>query len=207
MDIRGAALRVAERLGVLEEARTLRTRMRGMSFLAPDGREIDRSTEATFSSGRLDSDDIEVLRDDLVRLLYERTCADVECVFGDSVTALDQGGEGVRVDFAHGPSRTFDAVAGADGLHSTVRRLALGPEERFVRHLGSCVSVFGTENFLGLDNWQLWLRDGPSGSGIMPVRDNTEPRIAFGFESEPRAGQKRGRTRRETGYGVRADTA
>ena len=185
IDIRGAALDVMARMGLLERARRVRTRMRGMSVLDAEGREVERSTETTFSSGRLDSDDIELLRDDLVDLLHEHTRDGVEYVFGNSLTALEEDPHGVRADFAHGPSRTFDLVVGADGLHSAVRRLVFGPEEEFVRHLGVYVSVFGADNFLGLDDWQVWVRDGDTGYGAMPVRDNTELRIAFGFESGP----------------------
>ncbi|MFB6617849.1 FAD-dependent monooxygenase [Streptomyces sp. NPDC085524] len=185
VDIRGVALDVVDRMGLLERASGVRTRMRGMSVLDPEGNEVHRSTEATFSSGRLDGEDIEVLREDLVRMVHEHTREDVEYLFDDTITALEEQGAGVRVDFARHPSRTFDLVVGADGLHSTVRRLAFGPEEGFTHHLGSYLSVFGAENFLGLDDWQLWLTDGDTGFGIMPVRDNTELRVAFGFESGP----------------------
>ncbi|WP_432093268.1 FAD-dependent monooxygenase [Streptomyces sp. bgisy100] len=191
VDVRGVALDVLDRMGLLDRARRVRTRMRGMSVLGPDGHEIDRSTEATFSSGRLDSDDIELLREDLVRMVHEHTRAGVEYLFGDSVTALDEDGLGVHVGFAHAASRRFGLVIGADGLHSTVRRLAFGSEEHFARHLGSYLSVFGADNFLGLEDWQLWLRDGDAGFGIMPVRGNTELRIAFGFESAPLAPELR----------------
>lgn len=187
VDVRGVALDVVDRMGLLTQARDVRTRMRGMSILAPDGREVDRTTEATFSSGRLDNDDIELLREDLVQMVYEHTRADIEYLFGDSITVLDEDETGVRVDFTHGASRTFDLVIGADGLHSTVRRLAFGPEERFAHHLGTYLSVFSADNFLALDNWQLWLQDGDAGFGVMPVRDNTELRIAFGFRSAPLA--------------------
>ncbi|MEV6245978.1 hypothetical protein AB0M38_07215 [Streptomyces sp. NPDC051742] len=40
-------------------------------------------------------------------------------------------------------------------------------------------------SILAPDDWQTWLRDGDRGFGIMPVRDNTEPRIAFGLQSAP----------------------
>ncbi|MEU0840845.1 FAD-dependent monooxygenase [Streptomyces sp. NPDC005962] len=192
VDVRGVALDVVERMNLLEQARRVRTRMRGMSILDPEGREIDRSTEVAFSSGRLDSDDIELLREDLVRMVYEHTRTEVEYLFGDSVTALDENETGVRVDFAHGASRSFDLVIGADGLHSTVRRLAFGPEGRFAHHLGSYLSVFSAENFLALDDWQVWLRDGDAGFGIMSVSDNTELRVAFGFQSAPLASGLRG---------------
>ncbi|MEV3992071.1 FAD-dependent monooxygenase [Streptomyces sp. NPDC049837] len=187
IDVRGGALDVVDRIGVLERARELRTRIRGMSVLDADGREIGRSTEYALSSGRLDGDDIEVLREDLARLLYDRARedGDVEYVFGDGVTALTVSADGIRADFTHAPSRRFDLVVGADGLHSTVRRLVFGPEEEFARHLGSYLSVFSADNFLDLDNWQVWMRDGEAGFGIMPVRDNRELRVAFGFESAP----------------------
>ncbi|MEV5880652.1 FAD-dependent monooxygenase [Streptomyces sp. NPDC052101] len=185
IDIRGTALDVVERMGLLDRARALRTRMRGMSVLDGDGREIHRSTETTFSSGRLANDDIELLREDLVRLLHEQAGADVEFVFGDGVTALDQDRDGVRVAFEHGRPRTFDLVVGADGLHSAVRRLGFGPEERFSRHLGMHLAIFGADNFLALEDWQLWLRDGEAGYGIYPVRDNAELRISFGFGAWP----------------------
>jgi 2-polyprenyl-6-methoxyphenol hydroxylase-like FAD-dependent oxidoreductase len=91
----------------------------------------------------------------------------------------------VRVAFERGGPRTFDLVVGADGLHSNVRRLAFGPEEQFLRHLGTYVAIFSAENFLGLDDWQVWVRDGTPGYGVYPVRGNSEVRVTFGFESGP----------------------
>ncbi|MEV7189363.1 FAD-dependent monooxygenase [Kitasatospora sp. NPDC093102] len=185
VDIRGVALDVVGRMGLLDQARAHRTRMRGMSVLDGDGREIHRSTETTFSSGRLANDDIELLREDLVRILHEHAGADVEFMFADRITALDQDEDGVRVAFERGRPRTFDLVVGADGLHSAVRRLGFGPEEQFTRHLGMHLAIFSADNFLALDDWQLWLRDDEAGYGIYPVRDNTELRITFGFAGEP----------------------
>lgn len=185
IDIRGVALDVVGRMGVLAPLRQTRTRMRGMSMLDGDGNEIMRSTEHAMSSGRLDSDDIEVLREDLTRLLHERTVEDVEYLFGDSIAAIEQDEHGVRVEFERGQPRTFDLVVGADGLHSTVRRLAFGPEAEFVHHLGMYLAVFTTDNFLDLDNWQIWFRDGDAGGGIYPARNNTQLRVNLGFASEP----------------------
>ena len=185
IDVRGVALDVVDRMGLLGELQKSRTRMRGMSVLDGDGKELMRSTEHAISSGRLDSDDIEVLREDLTRLLSERTGDDVEYLFDDSVVTLDQDDHGVRVTFERAAPRTVDLVIGADGLHSTVRRLAFGPEADYIHHLGTYLSVYTMENFLGLEDWQLWFRDGDLGGGIYPARQNTELRVNLGFMSEP----------------------
>ncbi|WP_101785989.1 FAD-dependent monooxygenase [Nonomuraea indica] len=185
IDIRGVALDVADRMGLLAPLREVRTRMRGMSMLDGDGNELMRSTEHAMSSGRLDNDDIEVLREDLTALLFDRTRQDVEYVFGDSIATVQQDDHGVHVTFERGAPRTFDLVVGADGLHSTVRRLAFGPEKEFVHHLGTYLSVFTADNFLGLEDWQVWVREGRAGGGVYPVRGNTELRVNLGFEAEP----------------------
>ncbi|WP_406204186.1 FAD-dependent monooxygenase [Kitasatospora sp. NBC_01560] len=183
IDIRGVALDVIGRMGVTEQVRAVRTRMRGMSVLDPEGNEVHRSTEATYSSGRLDSDDVELLREDLVEILHDHTDRSVEFVHGDTVTDLREDEHGVHVTFEHGQSRTFDLVVGADGLHSRVRRLAFGPEEQYLHHLGLHIAIFSADNFLGLEDWQVWQRDGDAGYGIYPVRGNSELRVTFGWES------------------------
>lgn len=93
--------------------------------------------------GEFSGGDVEILRGDLARLLYERTAGDSEYLFGDSITTLAQRDTGVEVSFEHAPPRTVDLVVGADGIHSNVRRLAFGPEERFVRFGGHYYAVVG----------------------------------------------------------------
>lgn len=185
LDVRGVALDVLDRMDLLDRARRKRTAMRGMTMLDADGGELWRSTEMALSSGRFDSGDVELLRDDLTDLLRDRARDGVEHVFGDAVTALAQDDRGVRVTFRRGEPRVFDLVVGADGLHSAVRRLAFGPEERFLHHLGSYVAVFSTENFLDLDNWQVWLRGDTATYCAYPAHGNTELRATLGFTSDP----------------------
>jgi 2-polyprenyl-6-methoxyphenol hydroxylase-like FAD-dependent oxidoreductase len=186
IDVRGVALDVMDRMGLGEQMRAARTRMRGMSMLDSDGNELFRSEEHTISSGRLDSEDVELLREDLTAMVSEATKHRVEYLFGDSITALHQEEHGVRVEFERAGLRTFDFVVGADGMHSAVRRLVFGPEQEFVRHLGQYLAIFPAANFLELDNWQVWVQDQATGAGggIYPVRDNTELRVTLGFVSE-----------------------
>jgi 2-polyprenyl-6-methoxyphenol hydroxylase-like FAD-dependent oxidoreductase len=193
IDVRGVALEVLARMGLLADARQVRTRMRGMSMHDGDGNELWRSTEMTYSSGRLDSDDIELLRGDLTALLHERVRGEAEFLFDDSISALEQTdhgdgdgeGDGVHVTFASGTRRTFGHVVGADGLRSGVRRLAFGPESAYLRHLGSYLAVFTAPNFLGLDNWQVWVQGRSASYCLYPVNGNRELRATLGFTSQP----------------------
>ena len=182
IDVRGAALDVIERMGLMPRVRAVRTRMRGMTMYDGEGVEQWSSTEMTMSAGRLDSPDVELLREDLCTFLYEATRDRVEYVFGDTVTAVDPDG---RVEFERGRPASYDLVIGADGLHSTVRRLVFGPERDFLRSLRARLAVFSAPNFLGLDNWQIWLREGLRGYCVYPVRDNAEVRVIAGFEAGP----------------------
>jgi len=63
-------------------------------------------------------------------------------MFGDTVEALDDDGSQVSVTFRSGTRRRFDLVIGADGLHSRVRLLTFGAQERFENHLGIVVAAF-----------------------------------------------------------------
>lgn len=183
VDVRGVALEVAERMGVLPELRAAKTAMRGMAFVDGDGTELMSTTEMSLTGGPTDSPDVEILRDDLSEILLGVT-KDVEYVYGDSITAIDQTADGVDVTFQHGAPRTFDLVIGADGLHSAVRTLAFGPESDYVRHLGSYLAVFSTPNFLDLDHWQVFQQTTGKMAGIYSARHNTEARVVMGYESE-----------------------
>jgi hypothetical protein len=51
IDVRGAALTVAERMGILPEVRDAHTRMRGMSFVDGEGNTLMSTTEETLTGG------------------------------------------------------------------------------------------------------------------------------------------------------------
>ncbi|CAM3980427.1 FAD-dependent monooxygenase [Nocardiopsis rhodophaea] len=150
IDVRGTAVDVVERMGLLPAARRAYTQMRTFSTVKRDGRPGIEVSLALFGQDE-STPDVELMRGHLSQLLYQATRDDVEYVFGDSITEMTETAEGVRVSFENGAPRTFGLVVGADGLHSNVRRLAFGPEERFRRYLGRYISIFSVPNHLGLD--------------------------------------------------------
>lgn len=132
VDLRGTALVVADRMGLLPRIRQASTDVRRMSFVDGSGRTVASVPMRAFQQ----VGEVELMRGELAAILYEATRDDVEYLFGDSVRAMDQDAGGVAVTFDSGQQRRFDLVVGADGLHSAVRRLGFGAEHRFVRHLG-----------------------------------------------------------------------
>ncbi|WFB09388.1 FAD-dependent monooxygenase [Streptomyces sp. LX-29] len=187
IDVRGPALGVVERMGVLDRIRARCTDLRGMSVVDDDGVELFRTTERTMSGGEIDSPDVEILRDDLAEILFEASRGEgVEYLFGDSVAELEQNADGVRVRFQSGARRTYDLVVGADGVHSGTRRMVFGTDEECYRHLGSYLGVWTVPNHLGLDRWQVVYRMRGSvwGGMAMSVRDNKEVRVYVGIDAD-----------------------
>ncbi|WP_217698469.1 FAD-dependent monooxygenase [Streptacidiphilus griseoplanus] len=107
---------------------------------------------------------MEVTRSDLAAILYETSRQSAEFVFGDTMTAISQDDSGVDVTFEQTAPRRFDLVVGADGLHSTTRQLAFGPESEFIRHMGLYVATMPL--------------DGPADSRRDIVLHNTPGRMA-----------------------------
>ncbi len=181
IDVRGPALTVLERMWLRAAADHLRTRIRGASVVDRDGNELSRDTQSTPTGGLIANPDIELLRDDLVELLYEASKLNTEYVFDDSIVALEDDGASVKVTFERATARSFDLVIGADGLHSNVRRLVFGPEAQFIERLGTHAAIFTVPNFLDLDYWQTWHYGDNTMVGVYSARSNTEARAMVGF--------------------------
>jgi 2-polyprenyl-6-methoxyphenol hydroxylase-like FAD-dependent oxidoreductase len=127
--------------------------------------------------------EIEILRGDLSRVLYDDTRDGVEYIFGDRIAELTQDADGVDVTFAGGGRRRFDLVVGADGLHSALRAMVFGPHERFLRHLGRVMSFYTVPNEFGLDRWLIDYQESGSGrsAGLRPIQDATQGMAMFSF--------------------------
>ncbi|MEU7782856.1 FAD-dependent monooxygenase [Amycolatopsis sp. NPDC049159] len=146
VDFRGEQVKLLAAMGVLDDIRRYETAMGDQTMLGLDARPALTVPGAAWSG------EVEILRGDLARILYEHTKDDAEYVFGDRVTALTETAGGVDVTFRHGAPRTFDLVVGADGVHSGVRAAAFGPERDFRHDLGFGIAGFTAPNHLGLDH-------------------------------------------------------
>ncbi|ANY09397.1 FAD-dependent oxidoreductase [Pseudonocardia sp. HH130630-07] len=184
IDVRGAALGTAERMGVLDRIRAERVPPRVPDdVVGPDGAVRARFAVAWF--GDESPDDVEITRDRLADTLRAAVGDGARFRFGTEVTGLDQDDTGVTVTTTQGVDR-YDLVVGADGLHSSVRRLAFGPEERFVRHLGLYVAL------VSLDPGRAWRPGMFNAPGRMAsIRDDADGPLGMLMFRSPRLGDDR----------------
>ncbi|MFI5666053.1 FAD-dependent monooxygenase [Streptomyces sp. NPDC051704] len=185
VDLRGAGRTVIERMGLMDRARAESVVQSGLAFVDASGRATARMPADSFGGEGMVSE-IEILRGDLARLLYESTLPDTEYLFDDTVTGIDQDADAVTVTFETAAPRRFGLVVGADGPHSVVRALAFGPEEEFVRPLGLYTSWFTATDDLDLDGWYL-MHNAPGGlvASARPGRLPGEIKAGFSFRSKP----------------------
>ena len=182
VDLRGVSRVVVERMGLMAAVGERQMHERGLEYVRANGRRA-AAMPAELFDGAGPVAEIEILRGDLAGILADAT-GDIEYLYGDSIAKLDEDASGVEVTFAGGTQRRFDLVVGADGVHSRVRRLAFGPEERFVRHLGGYMSYFTIETPEPLNDWmKIYSAPGGRWVGLRPDHDPRFARALLAFRS------------------------
>ena len=198
IDFWGVGWEVAERMGLIPHLREVGYRMERIQFV--DGQSRVRSElggDVFFKA--LNDRFISLPRGDLAKAIYDLIAGKVEVIYGDSITQIAENADGVEVAFEHATPRTFDLVAGCDGLHSKVRQVVFGAEEKFEKYLGYETASFITDDYSRRDELT-YLSFGAPGRQISryALRGN---RTAFFFvfaRDEQRTGQNPKELLRET---------
>lgn len=171
IDFWGVGYQVAKRMGIEDQLRAAGYKIEHVRSVDSQGR-VKADLEVEAIRGLIGHDFTSLPRGELAAIVYRTVEGKVETVCGDSITAINDHSDGVRVDFERGEPREFDLLVGADGLHSNVRRLAFGAEQGVERYLGckvaACVvdgyqprdeSVYLTYNTIGRQAGRVALRD------------------------------------------------
>ena len=179
VDFRGEQIKLVRAMGLFDDLMAHETALREQVQLDPEGRPAF-TLPPGFTNGEL-----EVLRGDLARILYEHTKDYTEYVFGDRVASLAESADGVDVTFRHGAPRRFDLVVGADGIHSGVRTAAFGPEAKFRTDLGFHVAGFTAPNHLRLDHAGVLYNEPGIGAVITNHLDPETVTVGLSFRGDP----------------------
>jgi 2-polyprenyl-6-methoxyphenol hydroxylase-like FAD-dependent oxidoreductase len=135
IDFFGPGFDAAETMRLLPRLRDLAYNVTELNYVDRSGRPraaLDYQLMVNSLDGRL----ISLLRGDLALALYEELSQRVVQSYRCSVEALDERADEVTAALTDGTRWSGDLVIGADGIHSTIRELAFGPESNYLRYLG-----------------------------------------------------------------------
>jgi 2-polyprenyl-6-methoxyphenol hydroxylase-like FAD-dependent oxidoreductase len=146
IDFWGTGYDVAERMRLLTELRRHDLGVNEFRVVDKNGRRISGINQGAMqeiTGGRIMS----LPRSAVALALYQSVKDRVAVRFSDSVTNIQDGVQGIDVQFREGEGATFDLVFGADGLHSALRRVVFGKEALFERFLGFYVAAFSAPRY------------------------------------------------------------
>ena len=151
VDIKEGTVEIMRRMGMFEEVQTHALKPKGIDFLDSNGSTIaSMPPEAEASPDSHPQYEIE--RDTLLQLMFERVKGDVEFLFDDRITRIDESSDAVAVTFQSGKQRSFSLLFGCDGNHSSVRRMCFGEESAYSHFLQNYFSITIVDKLLIAEN-------------------------------------------------------
>jgi 2-polyprenyl-6-methoxyphenol hydroxylase-like FAD-dependent oxidoreductase len=186
IDVNGAARKVAHLMGIEDEIRAANTGELGVLFVDKNDKikaKVAQSGANSFTS------ELEILRGDLAQILYKHTKNNVEYLFGDQITALNEVENGVAVSFQKSKTRHFDLVICADGIRSSTRTLIFG-NEPIIQPLNLYITYFTIPKAPSDTQWARWYN--ALGERVVFIRPDNEgtTRASFSFISKPMGYEK-----------------
>lgn len=177
IDVNGPGRKVVRLMGIEEEILAANTGEQGLQFIGLHG-----EAAATFPKDKALSGtrELEILRGDLVEILYDLTRESVEYRFDDTIAKLSQDADAVDVTFKSGAAERFDLVVAADGIGSGTRELVFGKEARF-KFLGLYMAYMTIPKTPDDTRWWRWYT-APNSRVLMLRPDNhgtTRAAVAF----------------------------
>ncbi|MBO0948137.1 FAD-dependent monooxygenase [Fibrella forsythiae] len=152
IDVNGPAQLIAQKMGIETAIRAANTGEVGLQLIGQNNQVAAAFPKESSMSG---TQELEILRGDLVSILYEATKEAVNYRFGDSITGLEQHPDDVAVTFSSGKTERFQLVVAADGVRSSTRRLVFGEEPVFT-YLGLYTAYLTIPRRESDNDWWRW---------------------------------------------------
>ena len=141
------AYEFANQLGVLNAMRERDMRITHSSYHDITGKQL---LALDYKNLFEDVDVLQIMRDDVVDVLYQFARQEVEFRFAESITSINQRGDtGVNVVFASGEEESFPLAVIAEGQNSKSRDLLM-PGSVEVDYLDLCCAAVSVPNELGI---------------------------------------------------------
>jgi 2-polyprenyl-6-methoxyphenol hydroxylase-like FAD-dependent oxidoreductase len=187
IDIRGAGREVLRKMGLEEEALRAGTGETGTAWVDEDGSVI-----AQIDTSELGADgptaEMEILRGDLARILYDRARQRTTFRFGDCIEAAAERADEVVVTFESGTTENFDIVVIAEGVGSRTREI-LFPGENDAYPLDMTLAYFTIPSQAHDDRrWRWYHATEGRGVSLRPDRHGTA-RAMLSVQKKPEGEQ------------------
>lgn len=131
IDLRGQGLTCMRRMGLEPAVREKVVDEQGFRIIDQKGNiKAEFPANKTGKGKQSFTSEFEIMRGDLVRILYGVTKDKCKYVFGTTIEDFEQREDGVHVKFADGKEEVFDLLVGADGQSSRTRRKLMGPDAK-----------------------------------------------------------------------------
>ena len=128
VDVRGAGRQVLRLMGLEQAVRDTGTGERGMSWVNERNKAVAQFDVADLPNGP--TAELEILRGDLARIIYEAAGSCATYRFGDRIERLEESDSGATAFFRSGKQEHYDLVVIAEGVGSTTRDLVFAGEHR-----------------------------------------------------------------------------
>lgn len=163
IDVRGVGREVLRRMGLERAALDQGTGEEGTAWVDGRGRAVARfAMDASLGDGP--TAEMEILRGDLARLLYDPAREHAIYRFGDHVIRIDEAADAATVTFAGGTVERYDAVLIAEGVGSTTRELVF-PGANDPRWMDLTIAYFTIPRTSDDDRMWRWF-NAPGGRSI-----------------------------------------
>jgi 2-polyprenyl-6-methoxyphenol hydroxylase-like FAD-dependent oxidoreductase len=176
------AAAIVKRMGLFEQIQANRLKMKSAEL-----KNTDDVTEGPlqFPPGTtIPEVDWEIERDTLLDLMFDAVKDEVKFVFKNSIEALDETENDVRVSFRDGSQQSFALIFGCDGVHSRVRKLRFGDENKYTHFLGQYFSITIIEELLIEENTTQIYNEPGKFVMLNAYNNKTDIVLCFAFENE-----------------------
>lgn len=155
VDIRGTALKVVEKMGLVEEVHNAFTNEVGTRFIYDSGKPF-ASFPMIKGMDRSPTSEFEIMRGDLAAILCRASEREenVKFLWGTVIQeVLTNDDSGVKVRLSNGTEGTYDLLVAADGQWSPVRRKCFPPESVTVIDKNAYFAYWTMPRLETDDNW------------------------------------------------------
>jgi 2-polyprenyl-6-methoxyphenol hydroxylase-like FAD-dependent oxidoreductase len=181
LDVRGVAIDLVKRMGIYEKICNMRTQVELGRYVDAEGNILHEEKGERF--GYRQGEDVEINRGDLVEILID-AIEGAPCHFNQWINRIKQSDNEVEVQFKDGRTEHYDLVIGADGLHSTTRRMVFDKDEYKLINLGTYFSVFSIPNYLNLNHTEVLFEANQKLISITSDKNPKMAEVAFSFRAQ-----------------------